>query len=199
MGNIQLSSESNEHYTPAEIVEAARQALGGIDLDPASCEFANKTVRASRFYSIRSGVSGINAPWTGKVFLNPPGGSLRVARDDNAEVAKVKTAIGHRWGTKSMAVAWWRKLCEEYMAGNVQAAVFVGFTLEILCTSQGSSKWPSCGHMPLCLVENRIKFTKPDGSSGDRPTHSNVIVYIGLDQEAFANAFSKFGVVRLTG
>jgi hypothetical protein len=197
MTNIQLSSESNEHYTPAEIVEAARRTMGSIDLDPASCEFANRTVKAAKFYSAKSGKSGIDAVWEGNVFLNPPGGSLRVARDDGIETARLKTALSHVWSTKSMAVAWWRKLCDEYKCGNVRSAVFVGFTLEILCTSQGSSNWPSCGHMPLCFVENRIKFTKPDGSSGDRPTHSNVIVYVGQNSEAFAREFSKFGIVRI--
>lgn len=41
-----FSSRSEEYYTPAPIVEAAREVLGGIDLDPASCDMAQETVRA---------------------------------------------------------------------------------------------------------------------------------------------------------
>jgi hypothetical protein len=40
-----------EWYTPAEFVEAARAVLGEFDLDPASSERAQQTVKARRYYS----------------------------------------------------------------------------------------------------------------------------------------------------
>ena len=65
------ASGDDEYYTPVEIVEATRKALGGkIDLDPASCELAQKTVKAEKYYTIDD--DGLSKEWSGYVFLNPP-------------------------------------------------------------------------------------------------------------------------------
>lgn len=49
---INQTSGDVEYYTPAFIVEAAREVLGGrIELDPASCDFANQTVKARRIFT----------------------------------------------------------------------------------------------------------------------------------------------------
>jgi len=67
-------SLTNEWYTPAEYIEAARRVMGGIDLDPASCEEANATVHAAQFYSEAD--PGLGREWKGRVWLNPPYGRL---------------------------------------------------------------------------------------------------------------------------
>jgi phage N-6-adenine-methyltransferase len=64
------SSGENEWYTPCEYIEAARSAMGSIDLDPASCDVAQKTVKAAEFFTIAD--DGLSREWFGNVWLNPP-------------------------------------------------------------------------------------------------------------------------------
>lgn len=179
----QHSSESAEHYTPIEIVEAARGVLGGIDLDPASCTLANEVIKAAAFYG-PGGLApdGLAEPWLGRVFLNPPGGL----------VPPEYTGAG----TRSNAALWWATLAEAWRTGEVEAAIFVGFTLEILRSAQALDV-PQPLDFPLCVPKSRIAFDtviigadmKKDGVQGfysdgpkriasSSPTHANVIVYL---------------------
>ena len=48
---IQQNTGNNERYTPKEYIDAAREVLGTIDLDPASSELANETVKATKIYT----------------------------------------------------------------------------------------------------------------------------------------------------
>ncbi len=64
------SNKSAEWFTPEWLVETARHVLGIIHTDPASCEAANQTVKAVRYYS-ENGQDVTR--WDGNVFLNPPG------------------------------------------------------------------------------------------------------------------------------
>ncbi len=90
-------SEHVEWYTPAMYIEAARQVLGAIDLDPASSEQANQTVQAATYYSEAD--DGLEQEWHGRVWLNPPYGK----------------------GSGQFT----SKLVEEYEAGNTTAAVLL--------------------------------------------------------------------------
>lgn len=71
MNNAQLINQDSgnfEYYTPIELVNAAREVMGSIDLDPASSETANKLIKATRFYS----ENGLDKPWFGNVWMNHP-------------------------------------------------------------------------------------------------------------------------------
>jgi phage N-6-adenine-methyltransferase len=68
--HVTHNSGENEWYTPPDYIEAARMVMGGIDLDPASCELAQTNVRAGRFYTADD--NGLDKKWIGNVWLNPP-------------------------------------------------------------------------------------------------------------------------------
>lgn len=59
-----------EWYTPKNIIDAVRDCMGSIDIDPASCEEANKIVQANKIYTEQN--NGLTKDWHGNIFLNPP-------------------------------------------------------------------------------------------------------------------------------
>lgn len=61
---------NQENYTPEQIIECVRGVLGTIDLDPASCDIAQRLIQAKKIYTQND--DGLNQPWGGNVFLNPP-------------------------------------------------------------------------------------------------------------------------------
>jgi phage N-6-adenine-methyltransferase len=68
--HVAHNSGENEWYTPSQFIEAARLAMGSIDLDPASCELANQTIKAGKFYTKED--NGLDKEWLDNIWLNPP-------------------------------------------------------------------------------------------------------------------------------
>lgn len=88
--------DGDEWYTPPEIIEATRVALGDIDLDPASNAHAQRTIRAAKFYSKQD--DGLSQEWNGRVFCNPPYSYPLIERFTNKlldewKADRVKTAV----------------------------------------------------------------------------------------------------------
>lgn len=176
---VQHSSASNEHYTPVAIIEAARAVMGGIDLDPATTADVNaETVHAAHYYTAAH--DGLGRPWHGRVWLNPPGG---LAPD-----------------RRSYAAVWWERLTDAWFAGEIEQAIFLGFTLEILKTTQSCRTW--IGEVPLCFPSRRLAFLArtPDGLKPQKsPGHANVIAYLPPRRDGavdrFVQLFSPLGRV----
>ena len=70
--DIHYSSETPEHYTPPEVLRAVKLVFGDIpDLDPCS-NTGTPNVEAKAHYTIED--NGLEQPWSGRVFVNPPYG-----------------------------------------------------------------------------------------------------------------------------
>ena len=215
------SSESNEFYTPPEIVEPFRTVLGGFDLDPASCELANTIVRATTFYSLdlsdltTNGLSP-SRPWAGNVILNPPGGLVdrdgrpvfvaTKKRKSCSETGACGLPPGHKHeGVTSSAKAFWRRAAREYATGNVRQVAFVGFSVEVMQSAQSGAGEDEITplHAPFCLPEKRVSYLVPDADGELAPmrgnTHSSVLVYLpdrdhyDRSLRRFADAMSSLG------
>lgn len=198
------SSESNSHYTPASVIARARFVLERIDLDPASCEEANRTVRAARIFTESD--DGFTKPWSGRVFCNPPGGWS----DDRQRRVLIKCRetgacglpIGHTHeGVESSQKKWWFKLAREYAEGRVEAAVFVCFSVELLQTTQVETPYelPIPLDFPICFPARRVAYVKPGGEVGASPPHASAIVLIGKGEyvDRFERAFTDLGRVTI--
>lgn len=161
------SSESNEWFTPEAYVEAARELMGAIDVDPASCEVANRIVKATRYHTKED--NGLLQSWRGRVWLNPPYG------------------FG---GGISNQETWTNQLIERYEAGLVSEAV-------LLVNANTEAKWfqPLYNYL-ICFTNHRIRFYNADGTPS-QPTQGNALVYFGKQQRRFIELFSQFGrIVR---
>lgn len=64
------NSTDNEWYTPEIYIQSAREVLGTIDLDPASNDFANETVKATTYFTEKT--NGLEQDWFGNIWMNPP-------------------------------------------------------------------------------------------------------------------------------
>lgn len=71
--HVSHNSGLNEWYTPPEYIDAAREVLGTIDLDPATSSLAQNIVKAKKIYTAKD--DGLSHIWEGRVWLNPPYGS----------------------------------------------------------------------------------------------------------------------------
>jgi ParB family chromosome partitioning protein len=135
-------STGNEWWTPKEYIESVRKVLGVIDLDPASCKEANAVIQAKQIYTESD--SGLNHPWHGRVFMNPPySANKKFAEYMGSEYSTghVKEAIillgAHAIETKWFASYWDYVLCftghrikfntptGPAVAGNIAGSVFI--------------------------------------------------------------------------
>ena len=157
------TGKSNEWYTPAKYIEAARAVMGAIDLDPASCALANETVKATRYYSKED--DGLTKPWYGRVWLNPPYSAEEIVNPIRF---------------------WIKRLISEYECGNVEQAA-------ILVTAGIDRRWfQPLWNYPICFPDHQIVFMRL-GKKPDHKIFSNLFVYLGPNEQAFIDHFSAFG------
>jgi len=177
VGPALLSSGSQEWYTPVHYIEAAEAVMGRIDVDPASCAFANRVVQANLFYDKET--NGLDKDWPGRVWLNPPYGYV-----DEDDLSEDETYYQHKNGQG----VWSHRLIAQYEAGiTAEAMLHVNANTRFL--------WfhPLWAY-PVCLVDHSIRFYNEQGVQA-QATNDSAFVYMGPEEKwaLFYEQFSPFG------
>ena len=167
VSHVSHATGENEWYTPPKYTEAARRVMGGIDLDPASSDIANRSIAAKQYYTEET--DGLAWDWYGRVWMNPPYSQplishfcKKLADDlDNGFIDEAITLTNNATETKWFG--WLARRCSA------------------IC-------FPNPG---------RIKFIDRDGNAGGAPLQGQAIMYFGPSRKInkFAKEFSEFGMV----
>ena len=170
---VLTSSESNEWYTPAEIISLVREVLGEIDLDPASNEIANQVVGAEEYFS----KDGLELTWHGSVFLNPP------------------------YGTSGMQGKFLAKALSEYTQENISQCIVLTKSVPgyLWYDDMFHVYWMG----DICITYDRISFYKPEWVHNGKIIYpkdaksktASTFWYLGPKPELFEKVFSRLGMV----
>jgi len=167
--------------------------MGGIDLDPFSCELANRVIGAGMIYSPPE-IDGYAEEWgdgTTRVFVNP----------DGERVKRKPARAPKEYSKPGQAHGWW-KLLDEYEAGRVREAFFVSFNMNLFQTAQRWGYDPPHA-WPFCVPRARLGFWGADCPEDESdPSHASAIIYLPPHGEyrkadTFARAAQDLGACRV--
>lgn len=145
---VLTSSETNEWYTPPWITSLAEEVMGGIDLDPASCEEANGWIGATWFFDCH----GLERKWWGRVWLNPPYGKT---------------------GNRSNQDLWFEHLVDQFRGGMVKEGMILTKTVP---GYQWWERW--FRQWPVCMLRERVEFIPPAGAPPGKAKTGTSIWYV---------------------
>lgn len=125
------NEQDNEWYTPPALLRDLEREFGPLT-DPA---------RPGR-------VDGLIAPWSGRIFCNPP------------------------WG-RGKILPWLKKGALEMDAGRVELIVWL---LPVSTDTAWFHDWARPRSKEIRFLRGRLRFLKPDGSVGKEPSMAHMLV-----------------------
>lgn len=166
-----FSHKSTDYYTPESYVDAAREVMGGIDLDPASDPIPQRWIKAKKYFAPKD--DGLTKFWEGRVWLNPP--------------------YSKGYKNRSNQQIWSSRLIDFFNEGSVTQAV-------LLVKAALGYKWFEriFPRYPVCLTEKRIRFLTADGQMPPAK-QANAFFYLGPEDKwpVFKRTFEQFGRILM--
>ena len=158
--NVHVSNNSGENswYTPSKIINSAIKVMGEIDLDPASSELANETVKAKNYYTKED--NGLTKEWYGRVWLNPPYSQPDIDDFSNAVLEKdyeeIMILVNNATETK-----WFQRL-----ARKSDCICFINRRLKFIDKEGLSTGSPLQGQVIIYIGQNLNMFIEEFSNHG---------------------------------
>lgn len=166
--NVMHNTVSNSWYTPHNIINSVKKVLGSIDIDPASNDFANTWIQAATYYTEET--NGLDKPWIGKVWLNPPYGRI---------------------GITSSTEIWINKFIEEYNAGNMTEGIAI-FNAMV----DKKWLWRTVDKFPFFIMsKGHFSFIPGHDNKSSHNIYASIFVYLGPNEDDFIAEFRQYGAV----
>lgn len=167
-------------YTPQIYIDAVRELMRDIDIDPATDERVQKRIKAKTYHTDTPEKDAFNFPWYGRMFLNP----------------SYTEGVWERFINKGI---------DEYLSGNVTEAVILTNTN----ITGGDCFIRAVNYCnAFCFIHKPVEWIKGHwveevwmkrmGLNWNPPIyekHYNCFIYLGKNKEGFKKIFSRFGVV----
>jgi len=179
MGELRFSENSMEFkskidwQTPDKYLDAARNVMGNIDLDPISSDSAQKRIKARKDYTRHT--NGLDKVWSGRVWLNP-------AYEILPECIK-KLTYHYKTGDIAAAILFTHTLTtwENWFQAALWAADAVCFINELV-------KWHP-GHLP------DMKMITMFQGKPEYDVRGTAAFYFGPETEKFREVWDEFGAI----
>lgn len=158
--HVSHNSGNNEWYTPASFVDAARAVMGGIDLDPASSEIANRVVQATQIFTAND--DGLEQEWpVCRIFMNPPYAQPLMGKFASRFAAEIqKGSEGVALVNNATETFWFQEI-----AAECSAICFPKTRIRFL-DPEGNPGAPLQGQAIIYCGENTDKFIQEFSAFG---------------------------------
>lgn len=210
---INQTTGNTEYYTPKEIVEAARETMHGIQLDPASSVEANRIIKANRIFTApKAKIIGELKDWRGielplvkfedegglsekweadSVWLNHPFYRGEAPCKKGCEKNTCVKRGYHIASSIPSNADWINYAIASYLQQRIRQACIITYAVT-------SEKWfKQLLQHPQCFLNPRTNYYGPDGKQVTGVTKGSVVTYLGKDVNRFAACYRKFGVIKV--
>jgi len=160
--HVGQNTGENEWYTPPVFIDAARYVMESIDVDPASSDIANETVKATKYYTVED--DGLNQDWTGNVWMNPPYAQPLITQFTEKLTEKWDTGEIHQacvLVNNATETHWYQPMLD-----RADAVCFIRGRVKFLDKEGNPGGAPLQGQTVLYFGGNVEKFNKAFGELG---------------------------------